>query len=281
MASAFGRLNYNFDDTKYGSSIYLTTDTKEYLNTYPLVIKTWQKNDIANGNIQNSNYFKNPLSTICDQLSANVNTFSSLISTIVNFDDVSVNVAVLLAATTNLKIEIINFKSHTSNVSGLTKSSSSVDETNRTVTEYPDYQKSTAIGQLLLQIVNATDSVLNSTPVLGSMTSLFIGSELSSNLTTIQTDTVTVNNSIRLVSSNLDSNLTSSAVNTIISHFQSANTILGTRREHDWNFYRNAISLVNDYNQVNGLGHLGNTQIYLVNNLIGTNSYITNIAANT
>ena len=53
MASAFGRLNYNFDDTKYGSSIYLTTDTKEYLNTYPLVIKTWQKNDIANGNIQN------------------------------------------------------------------------------------------------------------------------------------------------------------------------------------------------------------------------------------
>ena len=35
MASAFGRLNYNFDDTKYGSSIYLTTDTKEYLNTYP------------------------------------------------------------------------------------------------------------------------------------------------------------------------------------------------------------------------------------------------------
>ena len=281
MASAFARLNYNFDDTKYGSSIYLTTDTKEYLNTYPLVIKTWQKNDIANGNIQNSNYFKNPLSAICDQLSANVNTFSSLISTIVNFDDVSVNVAVLLAATTNLKIEIINFKSHTSNVSGLTKSSSSVDETNRTVTEYPDYQKSTAIGQLLLQIVNATDSVLNSTPVLGSMTSLFIGSELSSNLTTIQTDTVTVNNSIRLVSSNLDSNLTSSAVNTIISHFQSANTILGTRREHDWNFYRNAISLVNDYNQVNGLGHLGNTQIYLVNNMIGTNSYITNIAANT
>ena len=281
MASDFGRLNYNFDDTKYGSSIYLTTDTKEYLNTYPLVIKTWQKNDIANGNIQNSNYFKNPLSAICDQLSANVNTFSSVISTIVNFDDVSVNVAVLLAATTNLKIEIINFKSHTSNVSGLTKSSSSVDETNRTVTEYPDYQKSTAIGQLLLQIVNATDSVLNSTPVLGSMTSLFIGSELSSNLTTIQTDTVTVNNSIRLVSSNLDSNLTSSAVNTIISHFQSANTILGTRRDHDWNFYRNAISLVNDYNQINGLGHLGNTQIYLVNNMIGTNSYITNIAANT
>ena len=214
-------------------------------------------------------------------MSANVNTFSSVISTIVNFDDVSVNVAVLLAATTNLKIEIINFKSHTSNVSGLTKSSSSVDETNRTVTEYPDYQKSTAIGQLLLQIVNATDSVLNSTPVLGYMTSLFIGSELSSNLTTIQTDTVTVNNSIRLVSSNLDSNLTSSAVNTIISHFQSANTILGTRRDHDWNFYRNAISLVNDYNQINGLGHLGNTQIYLVNNLIGTNSYITNIAANT
>lgn len=281
MASAFGRLNYNFDDTKYGSSIYLTTDTKEYLNTYPLVIKTWQKNDIANGNIQNSNYFKNPLSTICDQLSANVNTFSSLISTIINYDNVSVNIAALSAATTNLNIEIINFKSHTSNVSGLTKSTSSVDETNKTVTEYPDYQKATGIGQQLLQIVNATDSVQNSSPVLGSMTSLFIGSELSSNLTTIQTDITTVNNSIRLFSGNLVSNISTSTVNTIISHFQSANTILGTRRDHDWNFYRNAISLVNDFNQVNGLGHLGNTQIYLVNNLIGTNSYITNIAANT
>jgi len=281
MASAFGRLNYNFDDTKYGSSIYLTTDTKEYLNTYPLEIKTWQKNDIANGNIQNSNYFKNPLSTICDQLSANVNTFSSLISTIINYDNVSVNIAALSAATTNLNIEIINFKSHTSNVSGLTKSTSSVDETNKTVTEYPDYQKATGIGQQLLQIVNATDSVQNSSPVLGSMTSLFIGSELSSNLTTIQTDITTVNNSIRLFSGNLVSNISTSTVNTIISHFQSANTILGTRRDHDWNFYRNAISLVNDFNQVNGLGHLGNTQIYLVNNLIGTNSYITNIAANT
>jgi len=281
MASAFGRLNYNFDDTKYGSSIYLTTDTKEYLNTYPLEIKTWQKNDIANGNIQNSNYFKNPLSTICDQLSANVNTFSSLISTIINYDNVSVNIAALSAATTNLNIEIINFKSHTSNVSGLTKSTSSVDETNKTVTEYPDYQKATGIGQQLLQIVNATDSVQNSSPVLGSMTSLFIGSELSSNLTTIQTDITTVNNSIRLFSGDLVSNISNSTVNTIISHFQSANTILGTRRDHDWNFYRNAISLVNDFNQVNGLGHLGNTQIYLVNNLIGTNSYITNIAANT
>ncbi len=74
MSSVFGRLTYNFDDTKYGDCFYLSTETKNYLNTSPLEIKTWQKTDIANGNIQNTNYFKNPVINVTNTIISTVPT---------------------------------------------------------------------------------------------------------------------------------------------------------------------------------------------------------------
>jgi hypothetical protein len=115
------------------------------------------------------------------------------------------------------------------------------------------------------------------------MTSLFIGDELISNTTILVNDFLTVNNSLRLGApeNNVYCNLTSTQVNTILSHVTTANTLIAGRREHDWNFYRQGLSILDDYFKVEKLTRTGNTQNYLVNNLIGTDRYKNNLSGNT
>jgi hypothetical protein len=115
------------------------------------------------------------------------------------------------------------------------------------------------------------------------MTSLFVGDELSSNLAILKNDLPIVNNSLRLdgPENNVYSSLTSTQVNNLINHITTANTLVAGRREHDWHFYRTGLEILDDYFKVRKLTNLGNTQSYLVNNLIGTDSYKNKLSANT
>ena len=292
MPSVFGRLTYNFDDTKYGDAFYLTTETKNYLNTSPLEIKTWQKTDLANGNIQNTNYFKNPVINVTNTIISTVNTFNVVFANVVSFDSApTLNLDFAYQTIATLELELAKYKTHTSNVAGVNDSTQTVTGDGASIIDYPDYQKAVSLGQQLLQLVNVTDGVQNASPLLGSMTSLFIGDELASNLTIITSDLQTLNATIRQVvvvgggdppsNTFYYSNITAANANTIMAHFATANTMLRIRREHDWDFYRNGVNIINDYYKVDSLGRLGNTQNYLVNNLIGTDRYISNTLANT
>ena len=292
MSSVFGRLTYNFDDTKYGDAFYLTTETKNYLNTSPLEIKTWQKTDLANGNIQNTNYFKNPVINVTNTIISTVNTFNVVFANVVSFDSApTLNLDFAYQTIATLELELAKYKTHTSNVAGVNDSTQTVTGDGASIIDYPDYQKAVSLGQQLLQLVNVTDGVQNASPLLGSMTSLFIGDELTSNLTIITSDLQALNATIRQVvvvgggdppsNTFYYSNITAANANTIMAHFATANTMLRIRREHDWDFYRNGVNIINDYYKVDSLGRLGNTQNYLVNNLIGTDRYISNTLANT
>jgi hypothetical protein len=282
MSSIFGRLNFNFDETKFGDSIYLTDEAKNYLNTAPTELQTWQINDIANGNIEMTDYYKNPVINVANQLKSNVQNLSTVLSTIEFYDNV-VQSANLISGVANLIIEIESFKSHTNNVSGVNTAVSSTNELGTDALHFPDYDNAVNLGQQLLLLVNESDGVQNSTPLLGSMTSLFIEDDIVSNTAILVNDVITVNNSLRLqgVDSNVYSNLTSTQVNTILSHVTTANTLIAGRREHDWNFYRQGLAVLDDYFKVEKLTRTGNTQNYLVNNLIGTDRYKNNLSGNT
>lgn len=282
MSSIFGRLNFNFDETKFGDSIYLTDEAKNYLNTAPTELQTWQINDIANGNIEMTDYYKNPVINVANQLKSNVQNLSIVLSTIEFYDSV-VQSANLISGVANLIIEIESFKSHTNNVSGVNTAVSSTNELGTDALHFPDYDNAVNLGQQLLLLVNESDGVQNSTPLLGSMTSLFVGDELISNTTLLVNDLLTVNNSLRFgpPDNNVYSNLTSTQVNTILSHVTTANTLIAGRREHDWNFYRQGLAVLDDYFKVEKLTRTGNTQNYLVNNLIGTDRYKNNLSGNT
>lgn len=281
MSSIFGRLNFNFDESKFGDSIYLTDETKNFLNTAPVELTQWQLNDIANGNVQLTDYYKNPVINVSNYLKSNAENLNVSLLSIEFFDNV-VDTSNLFSGLANLIVEIENFNSHTNNVSGVSAATSTTNENGTDAVNYPDYDSAVNLGQQLLLLVNASDGVQNSTPLLGSMTSLFIEDELISNTATLVNDVITVSNSLRLqgVDNNVYSNLTSTQVNTIINHVSTANTLIAGRREHDWYFYRTGLEILDDYFKVEKLTRLGNTQTYLVNNLIGTDKYKTNLSAN-
>jgi hypothetical protein len=279
-ANVFNRLSFSFDTGKFGDSIYLSDNTKNFLNTQPVTLETWQKNDLANGTIIVSNYYKNPVLNVCNQLQSSTQNLYNLIQTITAYDFAD---GVTLAASVNTLLTEINlFKQHTSNVSGVTKAEATVPEDGSPVVDYPDYDSAVQLGQDLLMLLNNTDGIQDSTPVLGNMTSLFIGDEIAANLAIITSDFPLLNVSIRL--SGIDdvlSNISTTNANFIISHVQTASGMLNTRRLHDWNFFRQGSILLEDYTRIDKLENVGNTQIYLINNLIGTDEYKQKISANT
>jgi len=269
--SVFALLNYSFDDAKYGNSIYLTDQAKKYLELAPKEIEPWQQNDIADGVVSRSRYYKNPTLSVCTTLLANATSiYTSANSDPANtFTQIGAgNAAMNLANTTLLFItEIIAFKSHTDNISGLTIATSS----SKTV---PHYDSVISMGQEMLILTNTTDSISNTTPMLGNFTSLFIGDDLANNNLIIHTDRLAMD------AANVGgiSSLTANQINTIITHVQTANTLIGVRRAHDWNFYAKSVQIMDDYYFVRNFTHLGNTNSYLLNNLIGTDFLKTNIA---
>jgi len=274
-SNVFNRLSFNFDANKFGDANQLSNATIGFLNSQPIELKDWQKSDLANTNTINvaTNYFKNPVINVANSLKSNISNIITVMSTIISYDDASVPYTELLANASNLIIEIDLFNSHTNNVSGVSESANSDYN-------FPDYEKAISLGRDLLMVLNATDSIQNATPVLGNMTSLFVEEEITSNNTIIATDYNTVNNSIRLVGPNKVSNITSAAANTILSNIITANTLIGGRREHDWNFYNQGLAIMDDFNKINKLEDVGSTQSYLIENLIGTDEYVQKISAN-
>ena len=270
MSSIYSTLNFNFDTSKFGSAFYLSPQAEAYLNAAPLVISDWQKNDIANGNINMSNYYKNPATNACSYLLSNTNTmlaWSPLSDIANNFTYASEGATRLKANLTNLVVEINAFKAHTDNVSGVHTMTSNTDT-------IPSLDYASSVGNQLLRLLNSTDNVSNTVPLLGNMTSLFIVDDLIANTITISTDSQTMNSTTTLGVSNI-SNTT---MNLIVSHIETINTYISLRRTSDWAFYKQSVQILNDYNKVSKFDNMGNTQSYLVNNLIGTDRLIQDLA---
>jgi hypothetical protein len=279
-ANVFNRLSFSFDTSKFGDAIYLSQETKNFLNTQPISLETWQKNDLANGTIIATNYYKNPVLNVCNQLQSSTQNLYNLMITIVTYD--TADGAGLQSSANTLLSEIDLFKQHTSNVAGVTKAEATVPENGSPVVEYPDYDTAVQVGQNLLMLLNNTDGIQDSTPLLGSMTSLFMGDDIASNNVIITADYPTLNSSIYLDGTgNLASNISTTQANSIILHLQTASGMLSTRRLHDWNFYQQGLILLEDSNKIDNLENVGNTQLYLINNLIGTDDYKQKLASNT
>jgi hypothetical protein len=168
----------------------------------------------------------------------------------------------------NSTIVVINeFKLHTDNVSGVYTMTSNTDT-------IPSLEHATSIGNQLLRILNTTDGVANTVPLLGNMTGLFIANDIISYATTMASNMVTLNNSV----SGGISNISNSAMNLIISDVQTMNNYIYSTRTSDWAFYVQSIQILEDYNKLNKFDNMGNTQTYLVNNLIGTERLKDNLA---
>ena len=121
----------------------------------------------------------------------------------------------------------------------------------------------------VINITNNTDAVQNNTPILGNFTSLYVGNTLSSLNIAITNDYTTLNNSISIVSGNAVSNISNSAMLTVISDIQNLQTLMDTRRSTDWSFYQNSLLVMKDYQTLLQFSNMGSTQNSLIS-LVGT-----------
>jgi len=102
---------------------------------------------------------------------------------------------------------------------------------------------------------------------------------LAANDSIMADDWIIMKNSLGVgMLANVSSNLTSAQVNSIIVHVNTLNELVTTRKNHDWNFFKNARAIQSDVNYMYKFKSMGNTQMYLVNNYIGTDLLKSNLA---
>ena len=279
MASIYSRLNLDFDKTKFGGALYLSSAESNTLNTMSTSLTTQQISDIANGNVTTTNYYQNPVSTVCTNLTANTTLIRNFcVNDPANTFPLAVAAAKNLANTANnLLIQVLDFKSHTDNMSGLHTQTSNndliLDSAN-----IPNYEAAMSQGTDLVTLLYTAENVQNTEAILGCFTSIFINDELVANNSLIKNSYITITNSYN----GSNSNLTSTQINSLITDLESVNNYMYIRRTSDWNFFKKQKEILNDYYIVLKVSpkSLGNTQNYLVQNYIGTQTF-KNLLANT
>ena len=257
--SIYSRLPYNF--TPANSEILVLSDsTKSHLNSMPRLLNDWQIEDISNSDT--GEYFKNPVGNTANSLFLNTKAIESAANDVVAWGDQSNAANNLHLKANNLGEQITLFISHTNNVSGVNPASSGGDD----FANFPYYDSAMGFGKLLTYVTHQSDGVLNTTPTIGSMTSLFIEEELAANDTIISTDLDTINASYAGGFYTLSNN----EINVIISHIETANNLISTRKEHDILFFREVKSIITDYGAVNKFSNMGETQTKITTQYVGT-----------
>jgi len=248
----YATLGYNFSDPN-GDVLNLSANTVAHLNSMPAFIDTWQAQDIANNTV--GGYYQNPVASN----TSSIITISQTMITVAN-TGASQNIAncdlIVIAANTLANVAT-SFLAHTDRISGVTPFVGQ-DVVN------PYYDTAMGLGKTALYITNQTDNITNTSPILGSFTSILIGPQVDSANDTLANNLVTLTNGVTA------NNLTEAQISQILSDISNTNTLLITRQNADVTYYTNLRSFVDKYNQVKKFSNMGETETYLVNNFVGT-----------
>lgn len=257
----YATLGYNFSDPNHNIQTF-DANTQNNLVQFPAVIQSWQAKDIANNSV--GGYFQNPVAgyvntiiTIAGNMMilANSNSYSG-----------SANVLGIVISANNLINDAGNFLVHTNKISGVTSMSGQTDiQTN------PYYQTAVSYGKQAIMITNQTDGIINNSPILGSMTSILIGPQLSAYANTLSNDLIILTNGMTA------NNLSNAQVTQITTDLTGVDSLMTTRQSSDVTFFQKVEILVNNYNSTQQFSNMGDTETYLCNNLVGTPKLISRI----
>jgi hypothetical protein len=248
----YATLGYNFSDPN-GDIISLSANTVAHLNSMPAFIETWQAQDIANNTV--GGYYQNPVASNTSSIITISQTMITLANTgvsqgIANCDLIETSANTLANVATS-------FLAHTNRISGVTPFVGQEIEN-------PYYDTAMGLGKTALYITNQTDNITNTSPILGSFTSILIGPQVGSANTVLANDLIILNNGVTA------NNLTEAQISQILFDISNTNTLLVTRQAADVTYYTNLRSFVDEYNSVKKFTNMGETETYLVNNFVGT-----------
>jgi patatin-like phospholipase/acyl hydrolase len=274
-AGIFHSFNYTFDDPN-GHIQELSTETKEHMDTMPPFITSWQAQDIANNEV--GGYYQNPMQSVTMLIYENANA----IYQVANLGNSLANVK---TASSQLMSNAMLFLSHTGKLSGVIEFDG-LDSVN------PYMDMAMSVGRTAMYITYQTDGITNNAPIMGSFTSLMIGPQLNSNndvfltykqefansitITTVTTTDPETGNSISTITAT--SNLSSQQLTTLNTQMNKIKDFMNQRRVADVDFYNNVKYFVDGYNKTKRLNNVGETEKYLINNLIGTEKAKSRIA---
>jgi hypothetical protein len=273
MTTVYERLGLTIDASFFGAAANLSSGAANSLafiadNTPPL--PDWQISALSNGAttpIVRTDYFQNPLSSNLSSIYTSAHTIYITATTAADTD-------VALSAN-NLMIKVDQFTKHTDNIAGV----SVVMDANT-----PSYDTASALGQQVMMILAKTDgntSVTNTTPILGSFSSLFIPKDIQTN--TIQMVAYAGEYANSLISDGMGgyySGLGPEENANIISYMNSTSALMNLRWSSDVTYYNNAKKVVQDYSFLQQFNNMGGTNTYLVTNIVGTPTLANNITAN-
>jgi len=267
--SVFDRLGYNFDSDNFEGAEQLSTAALNSLEMRKITMATWQYDQVARGDTVRSNYFRNPTANLYISLRSTANNLSRLAS--------NLSLSNVAISANSFVLELDKFKSHTDNISGVlaTSGRNNIDYT------IPQYESAMAIAEQTVTLLYSADNVANSVGALGSFTSLFINKELSANDTILAADLLSMNSEISYSGIPLlpYSTLGGVALEAINSHIAIANTMIATRRNHDWNFFKKAQQISADMGVVSQFNTMGKLRTELIKYKIGTDALIANLQA--
>ena len=262
-------LNYNFDDPN-GYVQVMDANTQSHMNSMPAFITEWQATDIKNNDV--GGYYYNSVANVTQSI---WNTANSIITLVANVSNLNTNSSIYVAATT-LASTSNTFLIHTNRLSNIEPFTGLVED-------QPFYLMALNLGRMAMYITNQTDGIINTSPIMGSFTSLLVTPQISANANTINAYVSLISSSI---SSNTDpvtlltsntSNLSNSQITQIYLGLANTNNFMAGRRNADVTYYTNLRNFVNNYNTVKAIGNLSETEKYLATNFIGTEKLITRI----
>ena len=164
-------LNYNFDDPN-GYVQVMDANTQSHMNSMPAFITEWQATDIKNNDV--GGYYYNSVANVTQSI---WNTSNSIITLVANVSNLNTNSSIYIAATT-LASTSNTFLIHTNRLSN-------VDPFVGQDTDAPFYLNALNFGRMAMYITNQTDGIINTSPIMGSFTSLLVTPQISANANTI------------------------------------------------------------------------------------------------
>jgi hypothetical protein len=268
--TVFGRLGYDFDSINFEGADQLTDGARKNLGIQQNNLYTWQYRAVADSTADRTALFRNPTANVYITLRNTANSINLLAQ--------NLSLSNIATQANNFILELDRFKSHTDNISGV------IDVTTVAFGSGPDipfYESAIAAGETLVPLLYSTDNVANTVGALGSFTSLYINDKLSANLTILAADLALLNNSIVFSGFPVtqSSNLGGVAIEAISSHIAIANTMIATRRLHDWNFFKKSREIARDMGTVSQFSNMGKMKSHLIRNKIGTDALIANVSA--
>lgn len=269
-SGVYATLGFNFSDPN-GTVQEFSANTQANLEQFPPIISGWQATDLKNNDI--GGYHQNPVAGYLNTIKITANTICIAIANAYTSPGVDTNeppgllppsyygpsLANVATAANSIISNTENMIFHTDKVSGVTPMEGKEDTDIN-----PYYKTLTAYGKQAIYITNQTDGVVDNSPILGSLTSLLVVPQFESYASNVALYLTKVN---AIVAANSDP---AGAITGILSGLNELNAFMIERRGHDVAFFTNVKNMVNKFNQMKAYSSAGETEKYLLNNVLGT-----------